>query len=260
MSADVCVFGDWHGNVRFAGRALSTAGLLHPRARLIHVGDFGLYANDFGHRYLSEVDRLLKVPLHVVPGNHEQWPSLRIGSELGFDGHDDDGFLRTPRYPNIRISPRAHVWQWGEHLLAAVTGANSIDFEHRKEGVSWWREESPTSEHVDELVGLVDRRQVDVLITHDGPFEAIEAANMYPPARNTGWSAAALAYAGESAEVVGQARNRTLPTLQVCGHHHVRRSISIDSTVVEFLADDSAGSIRGNRLDISWARPEMQWQ
>lgn len=245
-------FGDWHGNTDFAIPAIVAATNANPDAHLIHVGDFGLYPTDFGPTYLSTVSDLLDRPIHVIPGNHEHWPSIQLGSELGFNDFDDNGFFYTPRYPNIRVSPRAHTWKWGGKLFAALTGANSIDFQFRKLGVSWWMEESPTFNHVDELVNLVDNRPVDVLITHDAPHEAIHAGNLYPPGRNTGRSDAAMQYANESARVVGQARNRLLPKVQVCGHHHTRRSVFIDGTIVEFLADDS-GSLFANRLDIEVA-------
>ena len=259
MTTDVSLFGDWHGNIHFATRAITAATHNSPDAHLVHVGDFGLYPSDFGHLFLTEVDQLLHTPIYVIPGNHESWPHLRIGSDLGFTELDDDGFLYTPLYPNIRVSTRAHTWQWHDRLFAALTGANSIDFQHRKEGRSWWPEESPTTAHVDDLAEQVDTRHVDVLITHDGPHEAIQAANLYPPGRDNGWSDMALEYANESAKVVGQARNRLMPTLHVCGHHHIRRSVPIDGTTVEFLADDT-GSLLYNRLDVTLTDNDLHWE
>lgn len=250
------LFGDWHGSGGFATHALAIATLLRPDAEFIHVGDMGLYPGSAGYAYLGEVNTAVaraERNLYIIPGNHEHWPSLRIGSELGFVDYDEHGFLVSTMFPRLRVSPRVNVWEWRGLVYASLSGANSIDFQFRTEGKSWWREESPTDAHVDELASLVGERQVDVFITHDAPHEAIEAMNLYPrtAASRSDWSLQALEYASESSRVIGVARQRLMPKVHVCGHHHVRRSARIDGTTVELLSDDSAGSMRGNRLDLS---------
>jgi len=253
MSGQVSAFGDWHGSGGYAVHALSIAGLLRPEARFVHVGDMGLWPGSVGDNYLRDVNHAVDTygqDLYVVPGNHEHWPSLCIGSALGFDDSDEDGFLVTPHYPRLHVAPRVNTWEWDGLLYASLSGANSIDFQHRTEGRSWWPEESPTDDHVDALVDAVDGRRVDVLFTHDAPLDAIEALNLYPSGSNHDWSPQAIAYARESSRVVASARSRLLPRIHVCGHHHVRRSCLIDGTQVVILSDDGAGSMRGNRLDI----------
>jgi hypothetical protein len=256
MSVHASLFGDWHGNGGFATHAIAIAAQLRPAdARFIHVGDMGLYPGLAGHSYLSEVNAAVaraKRYLYVVPGNHEHWPSLCIGSELGFTGYDEHGFLVSATYPRLRVSPRVNVWEWDGLVYASLSGANSIDFQFRTEGRSWWRDESPTDAHVDKLTSLVGERQVDILITHDAPLDAIDAMNLYPRSADaqSWWSPLAVAYARESSRVIGVARARLAPRVHVCGHHHVRRSVRIDGTAVELLGDDGV-SVRGNRLDLA---------
>lgn len=244
-------FGDWHGNAQFAADALDAARRA-GHAHLIHVGDFGLWPGRTGKRYLDAVSEALgDSVLHVVPGNHEYWPGLTLADRtFAFASIDPDGFLQSRRHPAIRVCPRINYWQWEGTRFAALAGANSIDFEHRHEGVSWWPEEAPTQRHVDELVQLVGDRGVDVLVTHDAPADAITALGLYSKDRQAGWSDAALAYANKSAVIVATARDALEPAVHVCGHHHVRQTGVVGGTRVEMLADDS-GTLRNNRIEIS---------
>ena len=256
-AVQITIFGDWHGNTHFAQRALSVASLLRPDSHLLHLGDFSLWPGDYGARYLHEINDALSTPLLVVPGNHEYWTEIYLGSTVfGFSDLDDNGFLYTPRYPNIRVCERTAVWSWDGITLAALAGANSIDFQHRTKGKSWWPEESPTMAHVDQLDAHVNGRPIDVLATHDAPSDAVRALNLYPPETQADWSTAAITYASESADVVEAARRRLRPRIQACGHHHVRKTCVLDDTTIELLADDSNRSIRGNRLDLNLTPPE----
>ncbi|MEP9395367.1 metallophosphoesterase [Gordonia sp. VNK1] len=243
-------FGDWHGNALFAADALDAAPA-DDDARLIHVGDFGLWSGSSGQRYLRTVaERLGDRTLYVIPGNHEYWPGLTLGDKtFGFSSVDADGFLRSRRHPSIRVATRTNVWEWDGAVFASLAGANSIDRDQRRAGVSWWPEESPTADDVESLIGQVEGRDVDVFITHDAPDDAITELNLYPASRAPMWSPRALAYAQESAAIVGVARSALRPRLQICGHHHVRRTCTVGVTRVEFLADDM-GTLRDNRIEV----------
>lgn len=245
----IIFFGDWHGNTYFALDALAAAQTVAPHADLVHVGDFGLWDGSNGRRYLSAVNAALgSRVLYVVPGNHEFWPGLELGHKaFGYTAVDEYRFLRSRKYSQIRVSPRTNYWEWDGTRLASLAGANSIDFESRREGMSWWPEESPTADHVRVLVDDVAGRAVDVLVTHDAPAAAIRELDLYPAGRNSGWSPEALSYAHRSAETVELARQHLTPTIHVCGHHHVRRTCIVDGTRVEILADDSF-TITANRL------------
>ncbi|MGI6797887.1 metallophosphoesterase [Gordonia sihwensis] len=247
------MFGDWHGSGHFAVRALTRALLAFPQAQLYHVGDFGLSDSTYGQHYLDAVDAVLaryQQTISVIPGNHEQWPllDLDVASIFDLDGTDTFGFMVSRRWPQVRICPRVNSWIRGGTTFAALSGANSIDFQLRTEGRSWWPEESPTSDHVSDLVALNDGRRVDVLLTHDAPSSAIDALVLYPDELNgtSGWSPEALAYARESAAVIEQARSQLMPALQFCGHHHIRRSALVDGTRVEILDSNQSGSIAKN--------------
>lgn len=251
----VTFFGDWHGNTEYAINALEWS---DRWSRKVHVGDFGFWPGSDGRYFLEDVNGALEdleTPLYVVPGNHENWPELRLGSEEYEFTHYEDGFMVSTEYPMIRVVDRVNVWDWDGVTFAALAGANSIDYQHRKIGRSWWPEESPTVDHVNRLADLAAGRDVNVLVTHDAPSSAIEKMGLYPAHRVTGWSDEALEYAAKSAHVVELARARLNPDIQYCGHHHVSRCAFVggvreNATRVQILGDDS-GPYEFNRANLA---------
>ena len=84
--------GDWHGNpagVDEKTRRLSQAGV----TRLIHVGDFALWPDRAGRRFLDQVNGYaeeLGILIVVTPGNHEDWRYLTAAFTAAFaaaEGH-----------------------------------------------------------------------------------------------------------------------------------------------------------------------------
>ncbi|WP_336794100.1 metallophosphoesterase [Gordonia malaquae] len=247
------VFGDWHGNEVYARSALAMTSRVQTEALRIHVGDFGLWPDAPGHHYLASIDREARrqgILLHVVPGNHEGWSHLSVGAaEFGLDGFDDDGFMTSRLYPALRIAPRWAIWERRGTTYACLSGAASIDFQQRVAGHNWWPEEMPTQRDVDDLVDAATGRRIDVFVTHDAPSAAIDGLGLYS-GRPSGWSAAALAYARQSSDLIEQASARLVPTLHLCGHHHVRRTARVEGTLVQILGDDGT-SLAMNRTLLS---------
>ena len=96
---NITSFGDWHGNKRYALKALSHAVLQYPESYFVHQGDFGftdtkIYKTTPGtfgdiemrgyvheiNAYLESVDK----DIYVVLGNHENYPA--IDTVFGYHG------------------------------------------------------------------------------------------------------------------------------------------------------------------------------
>lgn len=242
------VFGDWHSNGWWAEQALAAGCWMVPGASLYHLGDFLLYAGNSHVSYYTALSTVLErydQVLRIIPGNHDAWPLLQLGTDLFFEFYDYDelNFMISKRWPRLRVSPRVNTWTVNGCRYASLSGANSIDFEIREQlQASWWPEESPLPEHVQQLEELVSGRDVDVLLTHEAPTTAIQ--DLYPD-NDLEWSPSALRYAKQSADVIDTAMRQLQPRTHFCGHHHVRRSVTIGSTNVELVAADES-SLKNN--------------
>ncbi len=164
------VFGDWHGNTRWARtmleRARAAAG--EDVGVFYHVGDFGLwdlsarvspYSWDAGRvepsrgfTYLEQVDKVLGdygKELWVVLGNHENYAEWEMMPETA------DGARRHPYFPNIVFLPRSFVWTDPATgmVMGCVGGAGSIDKSLREPGSSWWAEEEITLDDISAFRG-----------------------------------------------------------------------------------------------------------
>lgn len=164
----VLVVGDTHGDLGWVSRVVI------PTARelrcdvIMQLGDFGFVWDTA----LATVERVLtplcdllathQMPLHFLPGNHENHPMLEqlaASAPRSPEGHAEI-------MPWIYYTGRVATWEWHGHRIAAVGGATSIDKDDRLPGVSWWPEEELTEAEAEHAKTL---GPVDVLFTHDGP-------------------------------------------------------------------------------------------
>lgn len=154
---------------------------------------------------------------------------------------DDDGFICSSLFSNIRIIPRAHTWVWDGINYASLSGATSIDVATRIRGHSWWEQEVPRVEDVDALIELAGNKDVDVLVTHDAPLEV--SRDLYGHGKKLDKNI--QAWAEISGTHVQRVCDMLEPTLVVCGHHHMRSSHTLTSgTRVEIL--DRENAVEGN--------------
>lgn len=183
----------------------------------------------FGYQgFMSDELRQYEAPLFIA-GSHGPYCTGQEPSEGLVT--DEDGFIMSEFFPHIRIAPRAHAWQWDGVSYASLGGATSIDVMYRRRGQSWWEQEIPTLGEVSYLMDIVDG-DVDVLFTHDGPVEA--TSSLYGHGHKL--PADIQVYAEQSGMMVQLAVNNLNPKLNVCGHHHVRKSFVLENgTHVEIL-------------------------
>lgn len=182
------------------------------------------YTSDIGRLYCTGMDKNL---LH---------------KESQFD---DEGFIMSNLFSHIRIIPRAHVWNWDGIQYASLGGANSIDVSMRTRGISWWEQESILPEETDDLIELCNGKDIDVLITHDGPIETVR--KLYGHGKKLPESVEE--WGSRSGKEVQRAIDGIHPKVNICGHHHIRKTDIVGNTTVEIL-DRDGGHISANRIDI----------
>jgi hypothetical protein len=228
--------GDWHGNsagVAEKMRQLSQAGV----TRLMHVGDFALWPDRSGRRFLDHVNGYAEesgILIMVTPGNHEDWRYITAAFAAA---EGAPAMIRS----HIVALPRGHRWTHRGRSFVSFGGAASIDFEFRRIGRSWWMEELPT---VEEVEALAAGGHAEIMISHDSPAPGAPLVNRIRATPN-GWSGDALAYADVGARRITAAWEAVAPDLLVHGHLHVRDAVTLPSgqRIVSLSAEDDPGNV-----------------
>lgn len=152
--------GDWHGDYRYACRALHYAKKQGVDV-VVHVGDLGIWSNS---RFLKSLDKEAQhQDLYVlfVDGNHEDhdWLDAQPVSQDGI------------RYLTQRIwhLPRGFVWTWSNVCFMALGGAVSVDKQWRRSGVDWFKQEELSESDKRHIQNNARLNKVDVLVAHDCP-------------------------------------------------------------------------------------------
>lgn len=157
----------------------------HPELTL---KDYVIIAGDFGAVWDSktlaaDLKPYTELPFTVlfVDGNHENFDLLETFPVEEWRG----GKVHKIR-PNIIHLMRGQVFEIDGNTIFTFGGATSIDKFMRREGISWWKQELPTYEELDEGKENLKRynNKVDYIITHS----CSERALMYPQIRNSATS------------------------------------------------------------------------
>lgn len=174
----IYVTGDTHGLQDyyklhiFAGK--------HPE---LTKNDFVIIAGDFGGVWDSKTLAIDLKPYTMLPftvlfvdGNHENFDLLETFPVEKWHG----GKVHKIR-PDIIHLMRGQVFEIEGKTIFTFGGATSIDKYMRREGVSWWSQELPTFEELDEGFANLKRynNKVDYIITHS----CGERALTYPQIR-----------------------------------------------------------------------------
>ena len=158
-------------------------GFFAKRNPQLTKNDYVIIAGDFGgvwrRKTLAEdLKPYENLPFTVlfVDGNHENFDLLCSYPVSQWNG----GKVHIVK-PDIIHLMRGQVFELEGSTIFTFGGATSIDKYMRKEGVSWWREEMPSYEELDEGIANLKKynNKVDYIITHS----CGERALMYPPLR-----------------------------------------------------------------------------
>ena len=176
----IYVTGDTHGSQDyyklhiFAGE--------HPELTkddcVIIAGDFGAVWDS--KTLAADLKPYIELPFTVlfVDGNHENFDLLET-----FPVEEWNGGKVHRIKPNIIHLMRGQVFEIDGKTFFTFGGATSIDKFMRREGLSWWKQELPTYEELDEGIANLKKHnnKVDYIITHS----CSERALMYPQIRNS---------------------------------------------------------------------------
>lgn len=174
----IFVTGDTHGTIDV--KKLEIFAKKHPE---LTRDDYVIIAGDFGgvwHHYTldSDLRYYTDLPFTVlfVDGNHENFDMLNRYPVKTWRGGKVHVIC-----PNIIHLMRGQVYEIEGKTIFTFGGATSIDKDFRVERYSWWKQELPTFEELDEGLANLKRydNKVDYIITHSCGQRAI----MYPQLR-----------------------------------------------------------------------------
>lgn len=233
----LAVAGDWHGCIEGVQAKLQLLAELGV-TRLLHVGDFAIWPDRSGRRFLERVNEYATaadIRIAVTPGNHEDWRYILDCFESAGPGRP------APIRSHISVLPRGFRWTQRGRSLLSFGGAASIDYEWRVPGFSWWPEELPTDTDLAKLRG---RAPVDIMITHDSPIPGVPKVQAIREAPG-GWSEEAVDYANRGARTVTEAWEAAAPKILVHGHFHVKDRIRLDSgqKIVSLAKENDRGNV-----------------
>ncbi len=214
------VSGDWHGNTGWAKRVLSAFNDLNIK-HIFQLGDFGIWGGQDGASYVRKINKWLTEndqTLYVTPGNHEDY--VRINAAP----FNDDGTQQYQVYDRIKLLPRGFRGQFlsdGKVVdWVSLGGANSIDFKGRREGISWWREESIT---LADVYKVAERGTANLMFCHDAP--AGVQISYDRKSLDAGWHPDEVHYSNSGRETLRGAVDLVKPQVLFHGHFHIYQDV-----------------------------------
>ncbi len=177
----IYITGDTHGQHDFV-KLLYFADA-HPELTkkdyVIIAGDFGGVWSERGLETTLSMYARLPFTTLFVDGNHENFDMLNAYPVEIWNG----GKVHKIS-PDIIHLMRGQVFEIEGKTFFTFGGATSIDKYLRIEGISWWAQELPTYEELDEGIANLKRynNTVDYIVTHS----CDEKALWYPPLRERG--------------------------------------------------------------------------
>jgi len=209
----ILVAGDWHGNQGWALNVIKRVPqlLAGQDIRLVlHLGDFGIWPDRDGERYLAAIDlalRQVSAELWFIDGNHEDFTVLAaMASQTSADG-------RVSVRPCISHLPRGHRWQWHGRSWLACGGGVSLDRAARVPGRDWWPQEEITAA---QEAALINGGRAEVMACHDCP-SGVQHKFSRPP---RWWAQADLARNNVHRERLQRIVNAARPAWLIHGHLH----------------------------------------
>jgi hypothetical protein len=247
----VLVAGDWHGNRYWALNVIQRVPQLladQQRRLILHLGDFGIWPDDEGRRYLAAVSTALSqvsAELWFIDGNHEDFTQLaQMASSANADG-------RVPVRPRIYHLRRGHRWHWHGRSWLACGGGVSLDAAIRRYGRDWWPQEEITSE---QEVAIIAGGTAEVMACHDCPAAVTHA--FPPPPRE--WSPADLARNDAHRRRLQRIVDAVRPAHLMHGHLHraYQRTCDFGGRPVQVTGLGTDGNMRNFAvLDVT----TMEW-
>ena len=168
----IYVTGDTHGTHDFAKliHFVNNHPELTKQDYLIIAGDFGGIWDE--NTLEDDLRPFQKLPLTVlfVDGNHENFDLINAYPVEKWNGGNVH-FIK----PDIIHLMRGQVYEIEGKTFFTFGGASSTDKYSRKQGISWWPQEVPTLDELDEAIDNLRRyrKNVDYIISHSCDEKAL---------------------------------------------------------------------------------------
>jgi Icc-related predicted phosphoesterase len=162
----ILIAGDSHGDVQYMKHLFQLAqnANIHD---IIICGDFGYWPEDqHGRQFLKHIENLMlgyDMRLYFIDGNHEDFNALKKLPK--------DRVSMIPECFNVFYIPRGVTTMIDNRKVMGFGGAASIDRAWRVLGKSWFIEEMISEEDIN---NMTDVKNIDIMITHDGPLNIIK--------------------------------------------------------------------------------------
>lgn len=146
---------------------------------VIILGDFGVIWKE-NDSMTQEVLQMLgekKFTTAFLDGNHENFIEIARLEKKAFWNGGKVGILP---YGIIHLL-RGEIYNIEGRIIGVCGGANSIDLWHRKEGISWWREEEITDNDINNFIAAAGKynNKIDIVLSHDAPASIIPIVKLY---------------------------------------------------------------------------------
>lgn len=170
----IFITGDTHGSIDI--HKLNKKNF--PQGKELTKDDYVIICGDFGFVWggiSSREDKWWQNWLNMQPwttlfvdGNHENFDLLNSYSVEEWNG----GRIHKINESIFHLM-RGEIFNIGEYTFFAFGGGFSHDIYRRKEGISWWQNEMPIQEEIDNALNNLTKHhnQVDFILTHEAPQE-----------------------------------------------------------------------------------------
>jgi hypothetical protein len=162
------ITGDLHGEMGMSRLSNKNIRLTKDDV-LLQTGDFGLLWYSFpspSEKYWLAWLEKKPFTFCFIDGNHENHEMLERLEVVDFCG-GKAGKVRS----NIYHLKRGEIYTIQDIKIFTFGGADSVDKLHRKEGISWWRNEVASYSEMEHGFKNIDNNngEVDIVITHTLP-------------------------------------------------------------------------------------------
>lgn len=210
----IYITGDTHGQIDFS-KLLSTKLMdLTENDYVIICGDCGVLFFPEEMNEMIEMYSSLPFTVLFVDGNHENFDLLKSFPVEEWNGG------KVHKLSNTLIHlMRGQVFQIEGYTFFTFGGGLSIDKAFREPGISWWSDELPTDEEIEEGLKNLAKydNKVDFVLTHDCPTSLEKLVSLYTwkPIQHT-----------KSNEALEKCKEGLSFTHWYFGHYHFDRRLS----------------------------------
>lgn len=175
MSGRILITGDKHGTF-LPLFSLAEKIELKNSDILIIAGDAGYVWNEDYSYGIETLQQIFPGTIVFIDGNHENHAllnSLEICQWNGGKAHQVGD--------RVYHLMRGEIYSIYGNNFFTFGGARSIDKDRREEGISWWKEEEPSSEEIEygRKQLLENYSNIDYVITHETPLFARECISRF---------------------------------------------------------------------------------